>query len=218
MKNIFLLIVLIAGFAILIGCDKYKDVKSEIRVSGYVKLHDTLGLQFPVPLPGKSIYLNQGTDSASYILQTTSDAAGYFSFNYIDNGASIVYLRYTDSGTEFFGLKKITQANKDSLLQVNVYPTFYNGVSIRFNDSYQKPISNLAFRLYTSRIYAVADSTKHAYYSGATTSIGLYTQYNVPANTYYIVASDKVGGVTIKALDSLTVTAKGIFRRITTVK
>ncbi|MGF7076207.1 hypothetical protein [Mucilaginibacter sp. 3215] len=218
MRNALNLIATIAGFAALTGCDKYKDVQAETRVTGFTKLHDTLRGKFPVAAPGKLVYLNQGTDVSSYILQTNTDSSDYFSFNYIQNRTSTAYVRYTSNGTEFFGQKIITSTNKDSVLQISVYPTFYNAISIQFNDTNKRPISNLAFRLYTSSVYAAVDFSKHAYLSGTTTGAGLYTQYNVPANMYYIVANDNVGGKAIKTLDSLNVKSKGIFRLTTTVK
>jgi len=193
----------IAGLLLLSACNKYKDFNGDGRVSGHARIVGDLSDVAAIPAAGKTLYINPGTDSSTYIAQTVTDSAGTFTLSSLKRDQSyIVYTRYLQGNVEYQGSVSVTAGSSNAVL--NIYPLYTNGISIRFTDSLGGPVSRLPFRLYTSPVAASVDSTLYASVSASSDVNGKYTAYNIATVKYYIVAKDSIGLLHRKVLDSIS--------------
>lgn len=204
-------IILVFGVTVLTACNKYKNV-TNIQLSGYVYIHDTLNSSVPIPMSKEPVFIGNGTDTVSYILQSMTDTAGYYSVAYFGQQQGVVYTRFSKGNTEFIG-KNTLKGTTNRYFQANlqVYPVYINGLAIIMTDPHGGPVSNYPIRLYTNLSAAMTDSTQFAYVNTKTGTNGRYTQYNVNAATYYITGIDSISGKKPVYLDSIRVKGKGLF-------
>ncbi len=202
---------LVFGLTALTACNKYKNV-TNVQLSGYAYIHDTLNNPVPVPMSTEPVYIGKGTDTVSYILQAMTDTAGYYSVAYFGQQQGIVYTRFSKGNTEFTG-KNTLEGTSNSYFKANlqVYPVYTNGLAIIITDPHGGPVSNYPIRLYTNLSAAIADSTQFAYVNTKTGANGRYAQYNANAVTYFITGIDSIGGKKPVYLDSIKVKGKGLF-------
>jgi hypothetical protein len=205
-KNIYWL-----GFlVILLSCNKYADINPDQIVSGYVYLQDPFKTNFPLPLAGKPIYFNRGSDTSSYLLQTTTDSAGHFSMTYIGKDNSILFTSFVKNGVVYKGDTIVTVAQLGKAVQLNIFPVYHNGVQLNFKDNLGGLVSGLNFRIYTSSVAASVDSVKYSYLDSKADNNGHYTLFNLNAGDYFVVAKDKIGGVSLSANQKITVAKTGL--------
>lgn len=211
-------IILFFIVVLLIGCEKdqYKGVSGNVTLTGYVYLADTINNTFPVPLAGRKIYLNSGSDSSTYIYQATTDSGGKYSIPFLQNDkAYVLFTRYISNGKEYEGVKKIDGGAINDIIyaDLTVHAKFTNGLSLLFTDSLNGLLPNLPFRLYTSRIAAQYDSVMYAVTVASSDINARYSKVNIAPAKYYAVASKVIGPLTMRIFDSVIVTSNGLTRK-----
>jgi hypothetical protein len=132
----------------------------------------------------------------------------------------VLFSRFTKNNTEYAGAVKFQGGEPNGMIRVvlNVYPSYYNGMSVLFTDLAGGAIPNLPFRLYTSRVMAVYDSLAYAYVNTTSSINGRYNRYNLNAAKYYVVSSQVIGPTTLKIFDSLTVPLFGVTKATVILK
>jgi hypothetical protein len=198
------------GMLSVAACNKYADVTNS-QMTGHVYIKDPLSNAIVVPAKGVTIYLNSGTDTTSYILQTTTDSVGYYSLPSFGAGQATLYTRFVVNNAEYRGAVAIPPQffASNQQMDLDVSPVYVNGVGITFENN-GGPIPNYPFRLYTSKVAAMSDSVRFANVNTKTNSTGQYIQYNISAFTYYITAIDSINGKKAELIDSVSVKAKGL--------
>jgi len=196
------------------SCNKYSDISSS-QLSGFAYIHDTLNGDPPIPMRLEPIFLNKGTDTNSYILQTTTDSAGHFYISNLGNQPSVLYSRFTKSKIEYSGKLNLGKANS---INLQVYPVFQNGFSFIVTDSKGGPVPKYKIRVYTSRSAAIVDSLKYAYSDTLTNNNGRFFKYNVNPIKYFLTGKDSLNGKTALLLDSLVVDKVGLYFKIHQLK
>ncbi|TFF34554.1 hypothetical protein [Mucilaginibacter psychrotolerans] len=205
-KNLYCL-----GFLVLFfSCNKYANINPDKTINGYVYLQDPFKTNFPVPLAGKTIYFNRGSDTSSYLLQTTTDSGGHFSMTYIGDDNAILFSSFVKDGVVYKGDTIVTAAQLGKAVQLNVLPVYHNGVQLNFKDNSGGLVSGLKFRIYTSTIAASVDSVKYSYLNSKADNSGHYTLFNLNAGDYFVVAKDNIGGVALSANQKITVAKTGL--------
>jgi hypothetical protein len=213
MKNYLICIV---GVLLLSACNKYKDFDGDGRVSGHARIVGDLSDVAAIPAAGKTLYINPGADSSTYIAQVVTDSAGAFTLSSVKGGQYIVYTRYLQGNVEYQGSVSVTAGSSNVVL--NIYPVYTNGISILFTDSLGGPVSRLPFRLYTSAVAASVDSVSYASQSGVSDVNGKYNAYNIATMKYYIVAKDSIGPLHRKILDSIPADANKMVSKTVVLK
>ncbi|HMG15668.1 MAG TPA: hypothetical protein VK590_09485 [Saprospiraceae bacterium] len=217
MTRNFFFILLVSLFVFFSSCEKneYNSLSGNITLSGYANQVDSFSNLPPIPIVGQKVYLNTGSDTSSYIFQTTTDSVGVFNIPALkDNHPYVLFCRFIKNNTEYAGAIKFKGAASNSSIHVilNVYPSHYNGMSILFTDGNGGAVPNLPFRLYTSRIMAEYDSLSYAYTKTTTSINGRFNRYNVSSAKYYVVSSQIIGPTELKIFDSLTVQSFGVIK------
>jgi hypothetical protein len=201
---------LLSGMVLLAACNKYAGVNNQ-QISGRLYIHDTLSSRDPVPASLEPLYLNNTGNANSYVFQTKTDSVGYFNITYPGTETITLFSRFIINGAEFRGQSSFTNLSGVVQKNVDIYPLFTNALSVSFYDSNNGLIPNLPFRIYTSQVMALADSTNFATVNSKSDSYGQFGQYNLNPVTYYIVAKDTIGGKPLSIFDSVTVGKKGVY-------
>lgn len=218
-----LYVIFVVGTCLLSSCEKneYNSLNGNITLAGHAYIADTLN-GLPVgPLVGQKIYLNTGSDTSTYIFQTNTDSTGMFLIPSLSNNKKyIVFSKFIRNSIEFSGAQAINggAVNETIRISFNVYPSYFNGMSILFTDSLGGLIPNLPFRIYNSRVAAAFDSVQYAFANTKSDINGLYNIFNVNPIKYYVVSSTIIGPATLKIFDSITVPADTIKRSTMVLK
>lgn len=196
--------------------DKYQAVNGDVTLTGYVYLADTVNLSFPVPLAGKQIYLNLGSDSSTYNYKAVTDSAGKYSIPFLRNDKDyILFTRYINTGFEYEGVQKVNGGAINNIISVDLYvqPKFSNGIALLFTDTLNGLLPNLPFRLYKSRLAAQYDSVLYAVAVTTSDINARYSKLNISPAKYYAVASKTFGTLKLQVFDSVTISGNGLFRK-----
>jgi hypothetical protein len=217
MKSIarhMLIVILPALFWSSCSPDKYSGFTGNITLKGSAYIVDTNSNASPIPLAGQPIYLGTGSDTSTYLYQCKTDSAGEFSISSLTNKSSYtLFTHFVIDGTEYTGsqsFKLDNPPNNVKTITLNVEPIYQNGMSILFTDVYGGAIANLPFRLYTSRLVALVDSTKYAFVNTTADINGRFAKYNIPTGWYYVVSRDTLGGTPMAIFDSLDVSGSKV--------
>lgn len=215
---LYILLACIGG--LYYGCykDKYTGFSGDVILKGSAYIVDSTISSVPVPLAGRRLFLATDRDTSTYLYQCNTDSAGQFIISSLkDKSDYTLFTHFVGNGTEYAGAISFTAAgsgtSKTMTITLDVTPHYQNGMSILITDIYGGPLSNLPFRIYTSRLIALVDSTQYAYVNSKTNANGRFAQYNIPTGWYYIVSKDTVSGNALKVFDSVNVLATGIAPR-----
>lgn len=211
-RNIAVLLSLAAFFS----CDKNKEFDGRTTLTGRLYLADSINQSVPTPIARQKVYVNTGNDTSTYVYILTTDSTGSFSIPSVDGSKTfILFSNFTRNGVSYRGATKLSGSRSDKLLtgDVYVYPAFTNGAVVLFTDPFGTPVTNLPFRLYTSRSAALVDSLKNASLDTVSNSRGQFERYNANPVSYYIVSKKIFGTDTLKIFDSITIPPIGINRK-----
>lgn len=81
--KVFTILLTVLAAVLVISCNKYAKVDPGAAVAGYAYIVDPYNVQPPAPVASMPLYLNNGTDTTSYILQSSTDGAGHFLVAYL---------------------------------------------------------------------------------------------------------------------------------------
>ncbi|THU40371.1 hypothetical protein FAM09_10920 [Niastella caeni] len=196
------------------ACNKYKAFSGESTISGHAYLVDNVSGALPVPLTNQTIYINTGTDTSTYLFQVKTDEVGFFTFNALsDKEDYTIFTRSIKEGIEYKGAKGVGKSELEDereTIKLEVVPSYTNGMYVLFVDNLGGPLPKQPFRVYTSKVAAMADSAKYATHDTVTSDQGAFILFNVKSVKYYFVAKNTFAGTEYKLFDSTSVPASGI--------
>ncbi len=195
--------------------DHYKSLSGQNTLTGYVFLRDTINFSSVTPLAGQKLYLNTAGDTASYIYETRSDSAGLYSIPSLQSDEDyILFTRHINNEVEYKGAVRFRGGTQENVIRLDleVYASQFNGISLLFTDATTGILPNLPFRVYASRLAAMYDSTAFASINASSDRFGQYSRYNLAAVKYYVVSSKSIGPDSYSVFDSVIVPSAGIAR------
>jgi len=209
-------------FCCILSCNKDESLNGQVTLQGHLYIIDPNGTDLPTPAPGQTIYLNDKTDTPSYIFSTVTDSLGQYAIPSLKKGDHyILFARWIQNNISYAGAVAISPTlNKETITQdLDANPAYVNGIALTFQDASGGAISNQPFRLYTTSIFAAYDSTRYAFVDSMADMNGHFDIFNIVANTYYLVARDTLQGNTvIQATEPpIVVNSSGIMAKVITL-
>jgi len=217
LKNLIVIVL----FSLSFSCQKHDGLfYGNGSIQGYVYLQDTSDLSLPSILPDQQIYLNTSLDSNSFLFKTTTNKDGYFVINYLHQDSYYLMTKTLKDSLKYFGVTKeiVLDDNQVNKINIYVFPNITNGMILSVKDSLGGNLTNFTIKIYLSEIAAMNDDTTHVFRKSRTNANGIYKLYNVPSNTYYILAKDKLAGKTIAGKATINLPLKGIVKNSVVVE
>lgn len=204
------------------------DLSGDNYIRGRVFFQDTLdyNLQDLNPagnyLAGANVYLSYASDSTNqFIVSTTTDAGGYFTFANLQNQSYWVYADTSLNGIRYSGYAPVTvNGNSLNSIALDLYPsqTLENGALYVVQDpSGNGVITGAQVGFFSSpsafQYSQSTDTLTGASYTCTTNGSGHAFQLNMATGSYQVLVVIQLGAKFLSATDTITVTPIGIIKR-----
>lgn len=204
--------------AFFAGCKSVvDDFGGEGRLRGRLLYADPYaGNGALLPLANRSVKLALSpSDQLNFKYSTQTDQDGYFQFENLPARSYDVFFSDTVG-------QRPTVATKTGLLPTDqsfelraAYDSLgQNGLFVTVRDSRGDALGNARICVFNNATLARADTCAGSSFQLTTDAVGRAVAYGLPAGKYYLLSKATLGSTRVRAFDSVTVTARGVARRL----
>lgn len=218
MKNALhtILLAVVAALVALAGCKSIvDDFGGEGQLRGRLLYADPYaGDGGSVPLAGRSVKLATApSDRLNFKYSAQTDQDGYFQFENLPAGSYDVFFADTVRRRPSTALAAGLQPSNQPFLLQAAYDTLaQNGLFVTLRDSRGSVLSGARVCVFNNATLAKADTCAGSSFQLTTDAVGRAVTYGLPPGKYYLLSKATLGGSRGRALDSVSVAARGVAR------